>query len=339
MYFIAPMDRLFYGAPWKPNFTTHPSSDQAALECIIIEPRCHDNLSAVLRNASCMLPNAAMTIYHSKKNEKFVQDILGENHTVNLKCFTEDNITRREYCDILCTPDFWNIASPRCLIFQTDSGIRKNNILRFLEYDYVGAPWAWPIRGDCHINIGNGGFSLRSPHVMKEICTHFVRDPSYPDKELGEPEDIFFARTLVNMNHVSLPTFDEASAFAVEYNTHPDPFGFHQAYGIHHPPEIVRQWMSVTDPPVAESELMRIADAWVESEGGRQVSTPKLNQWLALGIGSAGFCLPAHTLLTAMPFDIHPGHRKWLNVRFSNKKECRVPLYRNRCMTDIKVAP
>lgn len=332
------MDKLFYEAPWVPNFTTHPSAENAALECIIVEPRCHANLAAVLKNTSCMLPYAALTVYHSKENESLIYDILGNDvGNIKMKCFTDGNINRRQYCDLLCDPQFWDdVKSPKALIFQTDSGIRKNSILRFMEFDYIGAPWSWPIRGDEHIYVGNGGFSLRAPGLMKEICKNFSRDPSYPEKDLGEPEDIFFARTIVNVNHACLPTFEEASAFAVEHNRHPDPFGFHQAYAFH-PNDMVERWMRDTDPKSA-GVLIKVVDAWIESEGGRRCSSPELHQWVSLGIGSYGFRMPKNTFVTAMPFDIHVGYKKWLYVRFSNEKEIKVPLYQNRCKADISVA-
>ncbi len=356
------MEKLFYEeTQWTANFSAHPPADRAALECIIIEPRCHANLGGVLRNISCMLPNAAITVYHSQHNAAYIQDILSRNAAeldaanreldaanreldaanggIKLQCFTESNITRRQYCDILCDPQFWdNVKSPKALIFQTDAGIRKNNVLRFMEYDYVGAPWSWPIYGDNHLQIGNGGFSLRTPQVMKDICANFARDPNYFDRELGEPEDIFYARHLIHMNHVNLPTVEEASAFAVEYNTHPDPFGFHQAYGLNHPPALIEHWMRNTDLNEAKDTRLKVTDAWVQSDGGRQYSTPELMQWASLGVGPIGFRMPADTLVTAMPFDIHIGYRKWLHVRFSNQKELRVPLYQNRCKTDIMVA-
>lgn len=338
------MEKFFYEeTPWAANFSAHPAAEHAALECIIIEPRCHANLGGVLRNVSCMLPNAAITLYHSQQNAAFVHDIIGDANVANsggiqLKCFTEGNITRRQYCDILCDPQFWDdVRSPKALIFQTDAGIRKNNVLRFMEFDYVGAPWLWPVCGDPHLQIGNGGFSLRTPRIMKEICSNFARDQHYHDRDLGEPEDIFFARHLINMNHVHLPTFDEASAFAVEYNTHSDPFGFHQVFGIH-PPDMVKHWMHNTDFANITNAVLKVTDAWVQTDTGRQYSTPELLQWASLGVGPAGFRMPTHTLVTPITFDVHVGYRKWLHVRFSNQKELRVPLYQNRCKTDIMVA-
>ena len=47
-----------------------------------------------------------------------------------------------------------NATANKILIFQTDSCLLKEGIDKFIDYDYIGAPWA-------HYNneVGNGGFS------------------------------------------------------------------------------------------------------------------------------------------------------------------------------------
>lgn len=332
------MDKLFYEKPWVGNFDIHPPAFNSALECVIIEPRCHANLSAVLRNMSCMLPNAALTVFHSTANESFVRDIVGSTNQVKLYCFTESNINRNQYSELLCTPAFWDIIqSPRALIFQTDSGMRKNTMLRFMEFDYVGAPWSWQIYGDTNIYLGNGGFSLRTPSVMKSICSNFLRNPHFPDKEAGEPEDIFYGRILAHINDVCLPSYEEASMFSVEHNTHTDPLGFHQGYAFH-PQPVVEKWMTDTDPCDGGS-ILKIRDAWIESDGGRQWSSPQLVQWLSIGVGSAGFRMPKDTRVACVPRDIHPGIRKCLHITFDGQRNVKIPLYQNRCKEPIHVAP
>jgi hypothetical protein len=342
------LEGLFYSLQWQDNFDTHPCASDAPLECVIVEPRNHDNLDATLRNISCMLPYAALTVYHSKQNASNIRNIVyknGETNNVNLRCFTEDNITRFKYCDMLCDPTFWGeLQSDKVLIFQTDSGIRKNTLLRYMEYDYIGAPWSWPIYGDPNITIGNGGFSLRSRRLMHDICQVFKRNLQCHDKDLGEPEDVFFARHLIHVNDAILPTFEIASSFAVEHNTHADPFAFHQAYAFH-PKPIVERWFNESSmDPYNASVTLCIKDAWIETDFGHVWSSPKLTQWLALGIGSAGFRLPKDSRIDCVSSDVHFGLRKWLCVILQNikTKTCtnvKVPLYQNRCKEDIHVTP
>lgn len=60
-----------------------------------------------------------------------------------------------------------------CLLIQSDGFVLNplawNN--RFLDYDYIGAPWAsaWESQDD---RVGNGGFSLRSKKLL-EVCSRF----------------------------------------------------------------------------------------------------------------------------------------------------------------------
>lgn len=338
--FKEPMENLFYSKPWQPNFSLHPYVTESPLECVIIEPRSHANLKAAIHNMSCMLPYASLTILHSKDNEAFIKDHVFEGQVyenINMRCFTESNINKYEYNEMLCSPEFWSqFASHRVLFFQTDSGMRYNRILRFMQYDYIGAPWHWQIYGDTNIQIGNGGFSLRNPRIMQDISRSFVRNSNYHDKTLGEPEDIFFARTLVHINDAQLPSYNEASMFSVEHNIHEDPMAFHQAYSFH-PQSIVQRWMTETDP-CQTSRLLTIKDAWLESEGGRQWTPPNLRSWLSLGIGPGGFCMPKDTLLSCVSHDIHYGYKKWLMIRFEDN-DIRIPLYQNRCRADINVTP
>lgn len=338
------MEAEFYNKGWVPNFDVHPPASEAALECAIVEPRSHSNLAPVLCNISCMFPYAALTILHSKENEQFVQDIIGVGNT-NIKriCFTESNITVKEYNELMCTPSFWeHFQSPRVLIFQTDSGVRKNMVLRFMEFDYVGAPWHWPIYGDPYLYVGNGGFSLRNPRVMQKICSSFVRDPNYPDnRAAGEPEDTFYARILPHISEVNLPSYDVASMFSVEHNVHQDPMGFHQGFGFH-PEKMVKEWIANTDPcKPSPKGLMAIKDTWLESESGRQWSSKELKQWMSLGIGSVGFRMPKDTKIACLPLglDIDPGRRKFLHIVFDDHRLVRIPLYQNRCMELIQVEP
>lgn len=43
----------------------------------------------------------------------------------------------------------------------------------FLQYDYIGAPWAWRAGN----RVGNGGFSLRSARLMREVASFDIIGP------------------------------------------------------------------------------------------------------------------------------------------------------------------
>lgn len=70
----------------------------------------------------------------------------------------------RDYNALMLSKRLWrNLNAERVLIFQHDSGLLKDGIEDFLEYDYCGAPWSWMAHG------GNGGLSIRNPKTMMEI--------------------------------------------------------------------------------------------------------------------------------------------------------------------------
>jgi hypothetical protein len=99
----------------------------------------------------------------------------------------------------------------------------------FLEYDYVGAPWAYTDGR----NVGNGGFSLRS----KKFCelTAFLFDDDYP----YAPEDDKLCRQWRNMlelNGIRFAPEDLAARFSWEKNPkypyYTGQFGIHGKHTI-----------------------------------------------------------------------------------------------------------
>lgn len=97
---------------------------------------------------------------------------------------------------------------------------------RFLDYDYVGAPW--PHFADCW-NVGNGGFSLRSRKLLRAL-----RDDRYP---AHDPEDVAICREwradLEKFHQVKFAPGSIAAAFAFERAPPVAPtFGFHGLFNF-----------------------------------------------------------------------------------------------------------
>ena len=99
---------------------------------------------------------------------------------------------------------------------------------KFLEYDYIGAPWPfqWPIS---LINrVGNGGFSLRSKRLLEYVAAHYTKYPfGIEDKCICE----FMYADLVKEGFKFAP-FEVACQFSFEWPSadflHPErTFGFH----------------------------------------------------------------------------------------------------------------
>lgn len=316
----------------------HPPASDAFLECVIVEPRPHPRLYSVIANISCHLPYAAITVLHSQKYPLPTAIQSAKNIKKIVVC--EENLTRPEYSELLTSPKLWDeiLESPYVLVFQTDTGIRENQILRFMEFDYVGAPWSWMIAGSNHIHVGNGGFSLRSRHMMSQIVNKFRPDPNWKDPvtyEQGEAEDIFFARHLVHWDHARLPSVEIASAFSVEHNYHRNPMGFHRAYSFH-PLRDVYQWLHAPSPNTKDP-MPKIQDVWIQTATGTVYTTHILKQWLSLGISGVTRTLhiPIDSQVPILPHQIQPqdmGVAKYLcfTMCHNSQKIYQIPLYQLR---------
>jgi hypothetical protein len=211
----------FKAQPWECDFKTHPV--ESPLVGVLVESRDHPDLEPALRNFSCMLPYASLCIMHSEKNKKRILKILGSEPT-NVKLIPLPEPFGRDECMALWTSEnFWkNFENfSRVLIFNIDTGIRRNTILRFMHYDYVGAHWEHQPTPDPRVFQGNGGFSLRNPRIMAEICKEKCPVPSC--------EDIWVGWTLVNK--VPGAVLPESRSVCAEFSTEGEDFygtlGFH----------------------------------------------------------------------------------------------------------------
>ena len=105
----------------------------------------------------------------------------------------------------------------------------------FLEYDYIGAPWA----KDTHftnegvnIRVGNGGFSLRSKKLLRVIDELKL---SFADNDTGlhHEDEVICVRHRKELENygIRFAPVEVASTFSHEKNCNdsdPEPFGFHK---------------------------------------------------------------------------------------------------------------
>jgi len=296
---------------WSPNWHLHPSPGACPLEMVLVEPRNLPNLRQVLENMSCVLPFAALTIICSQANHDTLRSFIPLTSHVQILNSLPENLTRDEYSALLTSASFWaQFASNKVLFFQCDSGIRYNNILQFMQYDYVGAPWPWPIYGDPRIVQGNGGFSLRTVSWMKHICATFpFSHATY------ESEDMYFAKHILDCDDAVVATKEVASSFSVEYIPHAHPMGFHQAWRFYDPPYVSHLLQSGLDP-IHASHAIRVQDAWIQTPTQERMDVPDIVPWLQLGVGSAGFRMARGTR-TPWKSDPAPGAQKTLVIVFA----------------------
>ena len=87
-------------------------------------------------------------------------------------------------------------------------GNAEEKLKRFLQYDYVGAPWPNWIKLDPCNGVGNGGFSLRNVKVMRDISAQFG--------QTSENEDVYFCNHLPGWKSMKLADSAIAGEFSAE---------------------------------------------------------------------------------------------------------------------------
>lgn len=216
---------------FKNNFNKLESfSNKEKMTAIIIEPREHKAFEFVINNfLENLSDNWDFIIFHGNKNkiyiENIINNILNKNKLLNIKDRIKlinlniDNLSLDDYNKLLTTPNFYKYINTEIfLIFQTDSIIckeNKNNINKFLDYDYVGAPWK-------DKNVGNGGLSLRKKSKMLEIINKCIY-------KKNTPEDVYFGLSCPEIIR-NKPSFEDAQNFSVEAIYNDNTFGVHKPW-------------------------------------------------------------------------------------------------------------
>ena len=183
-------------------------------ETVLVEFRILHNIEFLIRNMCIKLPNWKHTIVCGINNYDYINNICKTiNVNINIIKMEVLNMTVCNYSNLLTTSTFWSMfTGNHILIHQTDSMIfTNNNIEKWLEYDYVGAPWRRAKR------IGNGGFSLRKKTTMIYICEKYKNIKNIP-------EDLFFSECMLNNKIGKIPDYDEAVNFSMEelYSLNPN---------------------------------------------------------------------------------------------------------------------
>jgi hypothetical protein len=190
---------------------------------VIVEPRKHKCLKLVVENILTNLKDVKVQIFHGNLNKDYILFELANNiDNIILTNLNKDNITVREYSDMLLTKKFYDlIDGERILLFQTDSCICNYNedILKECQkYGYVGAP----TRRRIEIPWQNGGFSFRKKSLMIKAVNTIKKG------EQIFPEDRFFSLDKQNITNPAV--FDIANRFSVENYYNENPFGQHKCW-------------------------------------------------------------------------------------------------------------
>lgn len=138
--------------------------------------------------------------------------------------------SKEEYSKFIIKETYKHINTSHVLIFQHDGFIHNYKAWddAWLQYDYIGAPW-WYNDG---MDVGNGGFSLRSKRLMEVIAN----DPILTELH---PEDHAICRVyrkyLEKTYDIKFAPLEIAEKFSFEGYMQPnktltDQFGVHGAY-------------------------------------------------------------------------------------------------------------
>ena len=228
------------------------------LAAIIIEDRPVDDLGKICYNHLKYLPkDTDLFIYTSEEAKKvFKEQLIKFNINYKFKYYNQNTEipTTIKYipgleqllqdarmkplfnmCMVMTQPEFWKeyFGYERVLIFQRDSGLLKEGIDEFMEYDYVGAPCYNFVKDQ---TIQNGGLSLRNPRVMEYICRLYGWKMDIQDMMVvGQyssasffAEDIFFCLRLIKYNAGKLAPLDVSKKFSVESRFELGSFGYHR---------------------------------------------------------------------------------------------------------------
>jgi hypothetical protein len=168
---------------------------------VILEPRNHPKLKAILENAHTnMPPEWHLYVFHGEDPltaaaaEAAVANIR-QSRKVFLKSIGLNNMTPTDYNQKFQTKEFWNqVDAENILVFQTDSILcGKRNINDFIKYDYIGCPLndsygvktPWPGPNE-KLFYGTGGLSFRHKSFMLKCIDKYGNT--------GLAEDVLFSK-------------------------------------------------------------------------------------------------------------------------------------------------
>lgn len=181
----------------------------------------------------CITPElSAEAINTSSKNIEFGDSLLFSDRLLS-GMFRSIEITslksRNDYSQYVIQELVEHIKTKFVLIVQWDGYVTNPSAWsnEFLEYDYIGARWPWYNDG---LTVGNGGFSLRSTKLMREVLNLQLDKYS----QLSEDELICrYLRPQLETYGIKFATNMVADKFSYERITPEfETFGFHGLFNM-----------------------------------------------------------------------------------------------------------
>jgi hypothetical protein len=194
-------------------------------EAVIFEFRKLEHLEFIIKNAILKIGNTwSFTIVCGNLNYDYIMNIFG-NINIKIIKLDIDNLVPKTYAKYLCTTECWELfTGDKILVYEEDSYIFKSNIMDFIEWDYIGAPW--PNKPDNNLSVGNSGLCLITRKLMIQLLnTIVINNDDY------FPHDVFIAR---HMNKIGkIADFKSALKFSSEGLLNENSFGCHALFNYH----------------------------------------------------------------------------------------------------------
>lgn len=180
--------------------------------------------------------NKAISFMRDKYNNSFKRKInFISDYRLEYKFSMED------YNAILKDVDTYRklqqLGYEKCLVIQDDSAVLKPGLDKssFIDFDYVGSPWANAIENKELFNnmCGNGGFSLRNINKMIETIEKYSLEKNELFNSCLQiiPEDVYFSKYVKQIGKI--PDNIDAMRFGSEQIMNKDSFGFHKIWAYH----------------------------------------------------------------------------------------------------------
>lgn len=215
---------------------------------VFIEFRVLPHSVSIILNMMQNFPHWHHTIVCNHNNKALFENIvLTYNQKLHLIILDKEITSVNDYNNLLITESFWNqFTYDHILLYQEDSFLLHNNINKFLDYDYVGAPWPHEQNVN-NMGVGNGGFSLRKVSTLIK-CFHKITPEQYKNninenvkKYMSDfylenvPEDVYFSSIIHDEKMGIVAPYNIAQEFALESSEWPlkKPMGIHQYWNFH----------------------------------------------------------------------------------------------------------
>jgi hypothetical protein len=211
----------------SPDIRGH--SPRAPAEAVMIEFRELPHIEFLVRNAIAMLPHWHHTVVCGPHNAAMVRKF--EIKGIRI-CVVPDVSSVHDYNEMLLRPDFWEdtLVQDKVLIHQEDSVIFRADVDKYLQYDYIGAPWDTARQIETGgLQVGNGGFSLRTRKVCARCCRLYARDKDgvrgvlstrarslSPSRPPAVPEDVVIPHIMQSLGIGRVASVPIAQLFAQE---------------------------------------------------------------------------------------------------------------------------